>query len=175
MDDFLGGAVPGEQVDDILLVALSLFKKHVQRFDEDALRREMQLVFEVCHFASHESSDEGLVLDLQSLDLGVGPVAGQHVPSGTSPLDFLRNVHEFFRVDAEIFLLILWGPFGLSQRLDVVGVLFSGRMQLTRSLSDLITGLVVSLRTDPRDHSDVTSRVSLGLPSVRVVSVGTVW
>ena len=76
MDDFLGGAVPGEQVDDILLVALSLFKKHVQRFDEDALRREMQLVFEVCHFASHESSDEGLVLDLQSLDLGVGPVTG---------------------------------------------------------------------------------------------------
>ena len=37
-DDFVSGAVLDEQIDDILLVALPLFKKHIQRFDENALR-----------------------------------------------------------------------------------------------------------------------------------------
>ena len=37
-DDFFSGMVPDEQVDDVLLVALPLFEKHVQRLGEDALR-----------------------------------------------------------------------------------------------------------------------------------------
>ena len=59
----------------------------------------MQMIFEICHLASHESSDEGLMFSLQGLDLGSVPVAGHPIESGLGPLDFFRNVHVVFRVD----------------------------------------------------------------------------